>query len=222
MKNLENAKWYQLGRNLLFPMIALTLMCNTCEVDDEDDVEPTVDLQGLLDDKVAISEILESAAERDLYGLTYGGGYIFHVDTDKEVVYIAAKQDLGSKVEFYDDYFDLGKALSSDIGKGKSNTETLVSELGTSSNYPAYSCYTLSTEGYDDWFLPSKTELHRMRDRIFSSDNVGNFPGGSTNAGYYWHSSVSGSRGYALQFVTNNVTTPLTANVRPVRQAFYD
>ncbi|UXX78450.1 DUF1566 domain-containing protein [Reichenbachiella carrageenanivorans] len=221
MKSIEKSKWNQLGRSLLFPMIALTLMCNTCEVDDDDDVEPTVDLQGALDDGEALSELLESYSEKDFYGLTYEGGYIFYIDKDNEVAYIAAKQDFGSSVEFSDEYFDLGRMLSSNIGKGKSNTETLISELGNTSSHVARTCYSISTEGYSDWFLPSKSELYRMRDNIYKNGNAGNFPGGSTNAGYYWHSTVSGSRGYAVQFVNNSETTPSKANLRPVRQAFY-
>ncbi len=66
------------------------------------------------------------------------------------------------------------------IGSGKSNTEKIVTQLG-SGNYAAQLCSDLELGGYDDCFLPSKDELNELYKQ---KDTVGGF------ASYdYWSSS---------------------------------
>ena len=80
------------------------------------------------------------------------------------------------------------------IGTGKTNTEKLVKAMGTSAyssssgtdktqDYAARLCSVLSHGGYDDWFLPSKSELDLMYDNL-KAKGIGSFSGGS-----YWSSS---------------------------------
>ena len=69
------------------------------------------------------------------------------------------------------------------IGSGKSNTEQIVTQLGTG-NYAARICYDLELGGYDDWFLPSKDELNELYKQ---KDTVGGFK--SNNNDSYWSSS---------------------------------
>ena len=68
------------------------------------------------------------------------------------------------------------------IGSGKSNTEKIVTALG-SGNYAARLCYDLG--GYDDWFLPSQGELNELYKQ---RNTVGGFA--SNN---YWSSSENSS-----------------------------
>ncbi len=53
------------------------------------------------------------------------------------------------------------------IGKGKSNTEAIVSAYGAG-GYAARLCYDLITNynsyTFDDWFMPSKMELQAIKD----------------------------------------------------------
>ena len=86
------------------------------------------------------------------------------------------------------------------VGKGKSNTEALVKAMGedayTSNNgtkketYAAKACndYSLTVDGilYDEWFLPSKNELNRMKTNLYEN-GFGNFQ----NA--LWSSTENGS-----------------------------
>jgi hypothetical protein len=71
-------------------------------------------------------------------------------------------------------------ATSTEIGAGKTNTETIVSVLG-SGDYAAKLCSDLSLGGYDDWFLPSWNELSTMYEL---RSTIGGF-----SAAWYWSST---------------------------------
>ena len=83
-----------------------------------------------------------------------------------------------------------------EIGKGSANTTALydamgdaayyaVDGFGTTQNYAAKLCKTLSYKGFNDWFLPSKEELDLMYEK---KDAIGGFEAYS-----YWSSSEDGS-----------------------------
>jgi len=52
----------------------------------------------------------------------------------------------------------LGANNYSDGAVNTTTTTTIVSQLGPG-DYAAYLCDTLNAYGYDDWYLPSKSEL---------------------------------------------------------------
>ena len=87
------------------------------------------------------------------------------------------------------------------IGSGISNTEKIVSKYGDNepfqgiNDYAAKLCSDLEYGGYDDWFLPSITELEQM---IFIRSK--NFYYGS----YYWSSSETSENSvWCFAFATN-------------------
>ncbi len=71
-------------------------------------------------------------------------------------------QLMPSSVEFSKVYADSwGSPPAESTENGKSNTEQLVAQWGTDA-VAAYTCDTLTANGYDDWFLPSKEELNHV------------------------------------------------------------
>ena len=101
-----------------------------------------------------------------------------------------APSDQGSSLTWEGDGIEVG-GTGTAIGSGKSNTEKIVTALGTG-NYAARLCYDLELGGYDDWFLPSKDELNELNTQ---KDIVGGFASGD-----YWSSSESNSSIVWLQF----------------------
>ena len=148
--------------------------------------------------------------------LTRAGGYVFYdCDADNESGnadglissecgwrYLeAAPSDIGAYVFGYYRPNDSNETVgtSNAIGKGKENTEKLVSAMdingeaysssskNTKEKYAAKKCldYSLEVDGkvYDDWFLPSKDELNLMYENL-ERKGVGSF--GDYD---YWSSS---------------------------------
>lgn len=86
-----------------------------------------------------------------------------------------------------------------DIGKGKVNTQAIVTAHTTAGGYaPPASCSTVtayaakycddfSMNGYDDWFLPSAAELDLMLTNLYLK-GIGNF----VSHTHYWTSTENG------------------------------
>ena len=109
------------------------------------------------------------------------------------------------------------------VGKGKSNTDTLMSKATQDITFPAaQACYdyeyTNEETGvkYDDWFLPSKDELNLM---YRQKDSIGSF-----ESSYYWSSSENSETGYVWYQYFNDEGEQednyrnCTYYVRPVRR----
>lgn len=71
------------------------------------------------------------------------------------------------------------------IGTGEQNTSDIEFRCLTPGT-PADLSSNLIINGYDDWFLPSKDELHKMYDQL-KTFNVGGF-----SSDYYWSSTENG------------------------------
>jgi hypothetical protein len=103
------------------------------------------------------------------------------------------------------------------IGTGKRNTELIVALLRRTgeSDKAAQLCDSLSIEGYDDWFLPSKDELDLMYKNL-KAKGLGEF--GNT---WYWSSSeYSAFNAWTQRFSDGsqpNYTKPDMYSVRAVR-----
>jgi hypothetical protein len=115
-------------------------------------------------------------------GLFYEGGKIFYIDSSGVHGLIAALSDYQSSVPWYVNSFIETLAMGNDIGEGKLNTARIVNVLGVGM-YAAYVCYSLSLNGYHDWYLPSFGELSLM---YFYRDTIGGFENE-----YYWSSTQS-------------------------------
>jgi PKD repeat protein len=63
---------------------------------------------------------------------------------------------------------------------GEANTSAIVSQLG-SDGHAAYLCDTLSAYGYNDWYLPAKSELNALYQ---NKNDIGGF-----SNYYYWSST---------------------------------
>jgi hypothetical protein len=112
----------------------------------------------------------------------------------------------------------------SDIGAGKQNTQTIINYMmETGNNCPAAQvCRQYSQGGYNDWFLPSKSELNLLYWNLKQME-LGDF-----GNGWYW-SSTCGSGGAVVIYYTwvqkfstgeqDNVRNLSTIySVRPIRQ----
>ena len=118
------------------------------------------------------------------------------------------------------------------IGEGESNTEQLVTIMGSStyaaktgsvkiSNYAAKLCYDLMYNGYDDWFLPSIDELDLIYKNLKSKDADGTLY--SLINSNYWSSSESNTAvlgAWNMSFSSGDAslnTRNSSAYVRPCR-----
>jgi hypothetical protein len=118
------------------------------------------------------------------------GGIVFY---DKGRVtegwrYLEAAPNDAGPVQWgtYDE--DIG-GTSSEVGKGKANTQLIISKLRQSGeiNKAAQLCTVLNINRYNDWFLPSKDELNWMYENLKSS-GLGGFQND-----WYWSSSQDGN-----------------------------
>jgi len=76
------------------------------------------------------------------------------------------------------------------VGSGKRNTELIVEVLGEN-GHAALLCVNLNINGYNDWFLPSMSELDLMYKNLKSKE-LGGF-----QDDWYWSSSASEYGGVA-------------------------
>jgi len=83
------------------------------------------------------------------------------------------------------------------VGTGQENTTALISYLvaNNESGKAAQLCDELVINGYDDWFLPSKDELHLMYLNLCEGNNIGEFQISSYYSSQYWSSSSYGTVG---------------------------
>ena len=107
-------------------------------------------------------------------------------------------------------------STSGNIGKGKDNT-TLILYVCNSPGVAAYQCDNYSINGYDDWFLPSLSELYVLRGNLYLNGNIANFNASDC----YWTSTeVSSVSAYRFCFSTGlgSVDTKyISYRVRPIR-----
>ena len=150
------------------------------------------------------------------------GGYIFYknpnASTDGWTYLEAASEDLANDYAWGPNG---SYGTETAIGKGKSNTDTLVAKKKANStlSFPAAEeCDKYTGGWYEDWFLPSFEELEEMYKNLKLKSKGGNWDGD-----YYWSSSEKDSEGNNLAYMQSfgdyesysNVQA--RSEVRPVR-----
>jgi len=113
------------------------------------------------------------------------------------------------------------------IGSGKRNTQLIVEKFKNSTgewDTAAQKVNDLVYKGFDDWFLPSISELDQMYGNL-KRRNLGNFKNGSywSSSSYEWWNNyyaciVDFKDGTIVNSASNNNDVKKTHYVRPIRQ----
>ena len=123
------------------------------------------------------------------------GGLIFYVNpnyaNDGWRYLEAAPSDQSTEIQWCDGSDVATGALSTAVGTGQANTQTIVNIQGAGS-YAAKLCNDLTQGGYSDWFLPSKDELNEMFENLclkglggFAESNYWSSSGGNGVCAWY-------------------------------------
>ena len=151
-------------------------------------------------------------------GAIYQGGIVFYIDETGEHGLVAASEDLG-EYQWGCYGTEISGADGTAIGTGYQNTLDIVA--GCSESSAASEALIYESEGFDDWYLPSRDELVEMYNTIGYGGPEGNI-GGFESELVYWSSSeydnyiawfVYFGNGYA----GNGTGKPNSLRVRAVR-----
>lgn len=165
----------------------------------------------------------------DLGEVGPGGGLVFYgknLDTIwyyPDWVYMEAAPASTNTVKKWGPWF-LDVSTTTDLGKGLENTQTLAA--ASTETDAAHYCADLVSGGYDDWFLPSRTELVWMAENLHKQ-GLGGF-NDTDYSGGYWSSSIrTDDKKYAyivifnLSIYTNENVLASTPNPRPNGDDFH-
>ena len=119
-------------------------------------------------------------------GTLMHGGMVFYVDESGEHGLVAAIEDLEGTYEWGCNGTSISGADGQAIGTGYQNTLDIVAGC-SESNTAAFNALISTTEGYTDWYLPSKDELLEMYSTIGNGSPEGNI--GGFSGSWYWSSS---------------------------------
>lgn len=159
-------------------------------------------------------QIFDSGVVLDsLYGKTFQGGFIFHLDTNSGICYMAAPNNLAMGMWGCSGSYING--IENGLGMGEYNT-TLILNSCFMPGIAASLCEQYSDGTYSDWFLPSIAELDSMRKNLYL-----NGAGGFSPVAYWSSSQMSFADGYSLHFgtgVQQGTGKNTQLNVRPVRR----
>ena len=114
-------------------------------------------------------------------GASYQGGLVFYIDTTSPTGMICTSTDLSTGSIWGCSGTVIG--TSAGIGLGLNNTLAIIANCSTS-GIAARICYNSILNGYDDWVLPSNTELGYIHSNLVLK-GYGNFIKGN----YYWSST---------------------------------
>jgi type II secretory pathway pseudopilin PulG len=164
------------------------------------------------------------------------GGIVFYIDATGEHGLVAALEDLteGSNMGYSGtpEGFEWGcygsgvsGADGDAIGTGYQNTLDISAQNCQTENggiTAAQATLNYETEGFTDWFLPSKEELEEMYNTIGNGGSEGNIGGFETSDyPYYWSSSeYSSNSAWFVNFSTgptNVLSKDYSLRVRAVR-----
>ena len=176
--------------------------CSNEEVLDPTIFNPQLSIVQNLNNGVSITEVISEVGIESLYGLEYGGGYIFHIDQMQSTIMVATDfSDIGNVS--WGDIFDLD--TSQEIGSGMENTELIVQgnlednssngvEFGND-NYAFKIVSDLEYRGFDDWFIPSSGSMGAIYQNVHSQ-GMGDFD----EKLIYWSSTKQGYFPFVMGF----------------------
>jgi len=142
-----------------------------------------------------------------IYGASYVGGIIFHVDTVNCFGLVAATVDQDSA------NWGPGWSIltSAGVRTGQANTTSIIANSGTLIT-AAKKCNDLTLNTYSDWFLPSEDALDLMHDNLHAL-GFGNF-----TAGEYWSSTEEDFlTAYQVDFSVGTGSNSSKSGVKGVR-----
>ncbi|GEM_PF-951809 len=166
-------------------------------------------------------------------GTLHEGGYVFYVDETGQHGLVAAPADvtvspsMGPGSTWYwasSNSSDVSESSGTAVGTGYDNTRTMMDQSTDKEDLRAgYVCHELvTTDGYSDWFLPSKDELNLMYQNL-RLQGIGGFITSMNDSSDYWSSSSvfnDSDEAWYMNFGSGTVlSTEKTNNkrVRPVR-----
>jgi len=183
------------------------------------------EIQALLSAGIEPIDLYNSGAPLTaLYGKTYKGGLIFHLNTVSGAGLVARNSDIpvsgdwgclgtntgASNVTSDPPSSGIETVNGARVGDGKDNTDSIIAGCNETT-CAAFRCRDLSNV----WSLPSRGELYLMYINLYIN-GVGNF-----TDGYYWSSTEYNSdKAWGLNFITgaqNEWAKTYNDNVRPIR-----
>ncbi|CAI8425475.1 MAG: Uncharacterised protein [Flavobacterium sp. SCGC AAA160-P02] len=188
--------------------LLLSLFIVSCSNDEIDLTVYNSEISAIenLNNGVPVLDIIAEIGISPLYGLEYGGGFIFHVnETDGSLLVATDYSEIGDVA--WGDVFDLD--TSPEIGSGPENTEQIIignlndnsvngTEFG-SDNYAFKIVSDLEYRDFNDWFIPSSGSMKAIYDNVHSL-GFGNFD----ETLIYWSSTKEGYFPYVMAFNFNS------------------
>ena len=171
-------------------------------------------IQESLDMGVSFTDLFSVGFQKSqIIGCNYQGGILFYVDETGQHGLVAAMEDIEGTYEWGCNGTELSGADGQAIGTGYQNTLDIVSGC-SETPIAASEALAYESEGYSDWYLPSKDELYEMYNTIGNGGPEGSI-GGFEND-WYWSSSENYSH-HAWLVHFYNGSTNVSSKTNPSR-----
>ena len=119
----------------------------------------------------------------------HAGGIIFYLDNTGDHGLVCAITDQASNAEWGCNDITISGADGTLIGTGAQNTQDILADCLASLTAAEW-CSNLNSEGYSDWFLPSKDELDELiNNKSIINSALTTYGGTAINNTIYWSSS---------------------------------
>ena len=176
-------------------------------------------IQESLDMGVSFTDLFSVGFQKSqIIGCNYQGGIVFYVDGTGEHGLVAATEDIEGTYQWGCYGTELTGADGQAIGTGYQNTLDIVSGC-SETPIAASEALAYESEGYSDWYLPSKDEQIEMYSTIGTGGPEGSI-GGFEND-WYWSSSGNyNGTAWTVYFNNGNSTNygkDSTGRVRVIR-----